>query len=89
MALVQIEVLSKTVILVVGIHVLKPPIQELVKAGGNARQSAQKFATYKRTSQGCSGTGSRNRLQQQSHRPANIVIRNLKKTKNGLHRSFP
>ncbi len=32
MALVQIEVLSKTVVLVVGVHVLKPPIQELVKA---------------------------------------------------------
>lgn len=31
MALVQIEVLSKTVVLVVGVHVLKPPIQELVK----------------------------------------------------------
>lgn len=31
MALVQIKVLSKTVVLVVGVHVLKPPIQELVK----------------------------------------------------------
>lgn len=31
MALVQIEVLSKTVVLVVRVHVLKPSIQELVK----------------------------------------------------------